>query len=56
MLHRFGMKNYKSVKLPILSSELTKSNKTRSEEKRFSYREPIGCLNYITMITRPDIL
>jgi len=56
MLQRFGMEDCKPLKSPMCSLvELDKSNEEKSEEKRFPYREAVGCLNYIATITRPDI-
>jgi len=53
MLHRFGMEDCKPAKSPMDSS--IESTETKDEEKRFPYREAIGCLNYIATVSRPDI-
>jgi hypothetical protein len=56
MLQRFGMEDCKPLKSPMCSLvELDEFNEEKSEEKRFPYREAVGCLNYIATITRPDI-
>lgn len=56
MLHRFGMKDCKSVTSPMdFSIDLTEINEEKNEEKHFPYRKAIGCLNYIAIISRPDI-
>jgi hypothetical protein len=39
----------------LLSKEMTSSRKEEDEGVRFPYREAIGCLNYIAVISRPDI-
>lgn len=57
MLQRFGMQDCKTVMTPMDPSvKLTESLKEEKiVEKRFPYREAIGCLNYIAIVSRPDI-
>lgn len=57
MLCRFGMENWKPTKSPMdCSIKLSESkNEERVIEKRFSYREAVGSLNYVALISRPDI-
>jgi len=57
MLCRFGMENCKTTTSPVNNS--VKLSELKDEEgvteKRFPYREAVGCLNYIVQISRPDI-
>jgi len=57
MLCRFGMENCKTTTSPVNNS--VKLSELKDEEgvteKRFPYREAVGCLNYIAQISRPDI-
>lgn len=57
MLCHFGMENCKTTTSPVNSS--VKLSELKNEEviieKRFPYREAVGCLNYIAQISRPDI-
>lgn len=57
MLRRFGMENCKTVSTPMnVSVKLSESkNEQVITEKKFPYREAVGCLNYIAQISRPDI-
>lgn len=51
LLEQYGMKNSK-VKVPLLKGE---ENKTPPKSKKFTYREIVGSLLYISSKTRPDI-
>lgn len=57
MLCRFGMENCKPTKSPMdCSVKLSESkNEEKVIEKRFPYREAVGSLNYVALISRPDI-
>ena len=56
ILNRFGMEECKPVTSPMENAtQLIKLNEEKNEEKRFPYREAVGCLNYIATILRPDI-
>lgn len=57
MLCRFKMKNCRSIKLPMNSSvKLSElKNEEKVIEKRFLYREAVGSLNYVALVSRPDI-
>lgn len=56
MLHRFGMEDSKpAVSLMDSSVDLTACCEDENTEKRFPYREAVGCLNYIATISRLDI-
>jgi hypothetical protein len=58
-LQRFGMTDSKPMITPSDPSiKLTKSEESKEQvitETRFPFREAIGCLNYISGTTRPDI-
>lgn len=56
VLNKYGMSDCKSVKIPMDPN--TKCKETSEESnilKGFPYQEIIGCLLYISQITRPDI-
>lgn len=57
ILHRFGMEESKPVISPmdpsIKLTDVLQEEKTTN--KRFPYREAVGCLNYVAIISRPDI-
>ena len=56
ILNRFGMEECKPVTSPMENAtQLIELNEEKNEEKRFPYREAVGCLNYIATISRPDI-
>lgn len=57
MLRRFGMEDCKTTTSPVNSSINLSELKEEEAitEKRFPYREAVGCLNYIAQISRPDI-
>ena len=57
VLQKYGMSNCKTVKTPMEPN--TKLNRKGDTEeiniKEFPYQEIIGCLLYISQVTRPDI-
>lgn len=57
MLSRFGMENCKTTTSPMNSSVKLSELQIEEDvaEKRFPYREAVGSLNYIALISRPDI-
>ena len=56
VLSKFGMDSCRSAKSPLDPGFKVSQTATQSKEQNcFPYREAIGCLNYIAMISRPDI-
>lgn len=56
VLNRFGMTNCKTVSTPLECG--TTFHKRTEEEEEFDknlYQQAVGCLTYISMVTRPDI-
>lgn len=52
LLKQYGMKDAKPVKVPLLKQE---ENKTPPKSEKFTYREIVGSLLYISSKTRLDI-
>ena len=56
ILQRFGMQDCKSVICPAEPSlKLSKNMKGEEDMSRVPYREAVGVLNYLSVISRPDI-
>lgn len=55
MLRRFGMEDCKALTSPMECTRELYEEPVLDDKKRFPYREAIGSLNYIALISRPDI-
>jgi hypothetical protein len=56
VLDRFGMTWSKTATTPAdPTHRLSRDMPEEDGEKRFPYREPVGCLNYLAVMSRPDI-
>ena len=60
VLQRFGMTDANPLSTPSdptirLSKTMPVTSEEEVEDTRFPYREAIGCLNYISVVSRPDI-
>jgi hypothetical protein len=56
VLDRFGMTWSKTATTPAdPTHRLSRNMPEEDGEKRFPYREALGCLNYIAVMSRPDI-
>ena len=60
VLQRFGMSDSNPITTPSdptmkLSKDMPSTQEEDGKGNRFPYREAIGCLNYIAVVSRPDI-